>query len=71
MLGVLVHIPVGLVNIAIMGWSAPAGLMFGVGFIAYEVVQEWLYVKNGESHRDIQGWLIRMAVGSGLWWLVS
>jgi len=57
----LIHIPVGIITGAFTWLNPAAGLLFGAGFIAYEVTQ------GGDPHRDIKGWLWGLGV-AGAWW---
>ena len=61
----LVHLPVGLVNVLALWVSVPLGLSFTVGFLLYEVDEDWK-IKNG-AYRDVGGWLYGMALGTLVW----
>lgn len=57
----LIHIPVGVFNVY-CGYIAPVyALIFCLGFLCYEVVQDWR-IKDRGFH-DIYGWLIGIAIG--------
>jgi hypothetical protein len=53
---VLLHIPVGIVNtiiaVYLSGWL---GLVFGIGFIVYELKEQKII--TDKAYPDIQGWL--------------
>ncbi|MBA7627925.1 hypothetical protein ES703_35394 [subsurface metagenome] len=55
--GLLVHIPVGLANVAFAWFSPAVAVIFGGGFLAYEVTQ------GSKPHLDIKGWLWGIALG--------
>jgi hypothetical protein len=52
---ILIHIPVGLVNIAIGVFSGYMGILFGLGFIIYELNEQRML--SDKAYVDIQGWL--------------
>lgn len=58
---VLIHIPVGFLAIALawVGWIY--GLMFFIGFIAYEVLEQWA-IKD-HSYIDFLGALVGLGIG--------
>jgi hypothetical protein len=45
------HVPVGLVTVALICANTGLGVLFGAGFIAYEITQ------GGDPHLDIKGFL--------------
>ena len=45
------HFPVGLVTVALIYANIGLGVLFGAGFIAYEITQ------GGDPHLDIKGFL--------------
>ena len=53
---VLLHIPVGAVNVFVAVYSGWVALLFGAGFLAYEVLQRVVERKD-KAYPDIQGWL--------------
>lgn len=57
----LIHIPVGMLNVALC-WMCPAlGIVFAGGFCIYEITQ------GRKPHLDIAGWLWGMGLaGLGL-----
>jgi hypothetical protein len=57
---ILIHIPVGVVNVLIAIFNGWLGLIFGIGFIVYELSQERL-IKD-EAYPAIQGYLIGLGV---------
>ena len=50
-IGLLIHIPVGLANVAIAWFTPSVAVIFGGGFLAYEITQ------GNQPHFDIKGWL--------------
>jgi hypothetical protein len=52
---VLMHIPVGNVNVGIALYNPYLGLLFGVGFIIYELNEQLTY--GDKAFQDIKGWL--------------
>lgn len=65
------HIPVGLVTVALIYANTGLGVLFGAGFIAYEIMQEKREPRpwRGESHLDIKGWLWGVVI-AGVVWLI-
>ena len=63
MFTVWLHVPVGILNAAILYFSPPFGVLFGAGFVAYEITQ------GGKPHLDIKGWLWGLG-GAGLVWFI-
>jgi len=61
---VLIHIPVGLANAFIAFVSGWLGLVFGLGFIAYELNED-IYYKKDKAYVDLQGFLWGITIGSG------
>ena len=45
------HFPIGLVTVALIYASTGLGVLFGAGFVVYEVTQ------GGDPHLDIKGFL--------------
>lgn len=58
------HVPVGLLNVVIATVTPMVALIFGAGFLIYEVTQ------GGEPHKDIRGWLVGVGIG-GIVWLIA
>lgn len=54
--GLMVHIPVGMANVAIAWFSPAVAVIFGGGFLAYEITQ------GSQPHLDIKGWLWGIAL---------
>lgn len=61
----LIHIPVGLLNVAFILVSVPAAIIFAVGFLAYEITQ------GGEPHRDIKGWLWGVGIAGAIYFILE
>ena len=56
-----VHFALGPLNVALL-WASPAlGILFGVGFLAYEVTQ------GGKAHLDIAGWVWGLGAAGTIW----
>lgn len=53
---VLLHIPVGVGNAFLCMRNENIGLLFGIGFLAYEIMQR-IVEKKDKAYPDIQGWL--------------
>ena len=66
-----IHAPVGLATVAICAVNAPLGILFGTGFLFYELLQEYLSPTSGNSHEDVQGWLYGIAIGTTIWFIIS
>lgn len=60
---VVLHIPVGVINTLLCLFSGWIALVFGLGFIVYEVVQLVKGKITGDkAYPDIQGWLWGIAL---------
>lgn len=60
--GLLCHTPHGIINVFLaveVHWSI--GLLFGIGFIAFEVMHEWR--TRDDSWNDLAGWLLGLVIG--------
>lgn len=57
------HTPIGLVTVALIYANTGLGVLFGAGFIAYEITQ------GGQSHRDIKSFLWGVGI-AGVVWLI-
>jgi len=66
----LLHVPVGIVNALMFGMCEPAGVVFSVGFLLYEVAQDLHH--RDRCYADLAGWLWGLA-GSviGLYFLAA
>lgn len=67
MVRVLQHIPVGLVNVALLVVSPALGVLFGLGFVGYQVLQSRGYDWEDKSHKDLKGWLWGLGIGGAGW----
>lgn len=68
--GHVAHIPHGLFTVfaaVYVHWVV--ALLFGFGFIAYEVNQDW-HLRDG-AHYDLAGWLLGMVLGSFLFLIIE
>lgn len=61
----LLHLPVGLVNVLALWLSVPLGLSFTAGFLLYEVDENW-EIKD-KAYPDVKGWLWGYALGVLVW----
>lgn len=66
---VLIHIPVGLITVFITLFSGCLGVLFGVGFIIYELSEQKLI--SDEAYQDIKGWLWGIGIASIIGLLVK
>ena len=57
---VLLHIPVGLVTVGLAFLSGWLALVFGLGFLAYELSEEKKI--NDVAFQDIKGWLFGIGI---------
>ena len=55
------HIPVGIFNVFCLWVNPIYGILFFVGFFAYEITEDWRIKDFG--YLDIFGWLIGFALG--------
>jgi len=62
---ILIHLPVGMfcVFLAYVHWVL--ALIFGLGFLSYETIQEWRMKDKG--WKDIKGFLWGLGVGGLIW----
>lgn len=61
----VLHFPVGLVTVALIYASPSMGVLFGAGFVAYEITQ------GGNPHLDIKGWLWGLGAAGLLWFILK
>jgi len=66
---VLLHIPVGAVNALLCLVSGELCVIFGAGFLAYEIVQR--KVTKDKAYTDIQGWLWGIALAGIIIWFIG
>lgn len=57
------HFPVGLVTVGLIYADVGLGVLFGAGFMVYEVTQ------GGDPHLDIKGFLWGLGA-AGILWLI-
>ena len=63
-----IHFPLGILNVCLIAFHLPLGIIFAVGFISYEFIQEYCAMRQkGQSHYDIGGWLWGLVAGAGAW----
>ena len=60
------HFPVGLVTAGLGIWNPMLCLVFGLGFLAYEALEDWRI--RDRSYKDVLGYLVGIVVGSFLLW---
>jgi predicted DNA repair protein MutK len=58
----LLHFPVGLFVAWLISWSVAQGVMMGVAFLTYEVIEDWR-IKD-RSYKDVYGYALGLGVGS-------
>ena len=61
----VLHFPVGLVTVALIYVNTGLGVLFGAGFVAYEITQ------GGNPHLDIKGWLWGVGAAGLLWFILK
>ena len=64
-----IHIWVGLFNALLFEMKPLAALLFGLGFCAYEFIQN--QYERDRSDKDVLGWLIGLAFGIIILWLLK
>jgi len=67
-LRLLLHVPVGIANALMFVACEPAGVIFSVGFLLYEVAQDLHH--RDRCYPDIAGWLWGLAgavIGGYAW----
>ena len=59
------HFPIGLVTVALIYASTGLGVLFGSGFIVYEITQ------GGDPHLDIKGFLWGLGTAGVFWFILK
>lgn len=54
------HVPLGMFNAWLLAEDPAAGILFGVGFLGYEYVQD--KYKKDQSFKDVFGWLLGFGI---------
>jgi len=65
----LIHFPVGLFNAFLLWFNTPLGIIFSIGFIAYEIIEDWRIYDR--SYLDLYGWLFGLGIGGVIWFLID
>lgn len=60
-----IHIPIGLINVALYYACPLLGLGFTLSFLAYE---KW---QGGNPHKDIVGSIWGLGIGGVVWFIIS
>ena len=60
--GVLIHIPVGIFTVYISYLSGWLGLIFGLGYIVYELNEQKII--SDKCYPELQGWLYGISFGA-------
>jgi len=61
----VLHAPIGLVTVALIYANTGLGVLFGAGFIAYEITQ------GGDPHLDIKSFLWGVGIAGVVWLILS
>lgn len=64
---ILIHIPVGWLNVAFLRAHPPLGVLFGIGFLAYELTQSRSADFKDKGHKDILSYLYGLGTGGTIW----
>jgi len=68
--GLVAHTPHGMITVFLTVEVHPfVGLMFGGGFVVYEVMHEWRLRDN--SWNDLAGWMLGMAICGIIYWIME
>lgn len=59
------HFPIGVVTVALIHASTGLGVLFGAGFVVYEVTQ------GGDPHLDIKGFLWGLGTAGVIWFILK
>ena len=62
LLRALLHFPVGLFVAWLISWNTGQGVMLGVAFLMYELLNDWRKVDS--SYKDVLGYVWGLAIGS-------
>jgi len=68
---ILQHIPVGVGNIGVFLFNPYAGILFGVGYLTYQLTQAIHYRFKDKAWQDIAGWLWGLAIAGIIWVLID
>jgi len=60
----LLHVPVGFFTVLLIYTNPLMGLLFGSGFVVYEITQ------GGQPHKDIKGWLWGLGITGVVWFIL-
>lgn len=69
LIGIALHLPIGLAIVALAYINSMLALIFALGFLSYEITQEWR--QPGKGWYDIAGALWGIAIGGGIWVIVA
>ena len=64
-----IHIPVGLFNVFCLYVGIVYGVLFFVGFFAYELSEDWHLKDN--AWLDIYGWIVGFGIGVSLLFMLD
>jgi len=64
----LLHLPVGAFNAWLLTESPAAGAIFFVGFLVYELNEDWRI--RDHAWKDLKGWLWGFALFTSLYYLL-
>jgi len=66
---IIVHVPVGAICVLLAYVHWVLALIFGLGFLSYEIIQEWRIADKG--WRDIKGFLWGLGIGGLIWFALE
>ena len=56
------HFPVGVAVACLISWSLAHGIMLGIAFLIYEIMNDWR--KKDWSYKDVYGYIWGLAIGA-------
>jgi len=65
---IALHIPVGIATALLVLSHWAVAIIFGAGFLAYELSEE--NVITDDAYKDIRGWLWGLFIGGIILWLI-
>lgn len=65
----MLHIPVGGVTVLLGSVEWWLGVVFGLGFLVYEVRQH--KIVGDADYKDIVGWLWGIGIAGGIWFVLK
>lgn len=68
---ILIHMPVGWLNVAFLWLCPPLGVLFGIAFLAYELAQSRAVDFKDKGHKDIASYVWGLGQAGGIWFALA